>query len=397
MTRSMEWAILLAANQAISAKKLGTYGVGALLLSKSGRILQRSHNKVIVNNILVDPTAHAERLLVDWYFAQPKHTVPSAKDITLVTSVDPCCMCAGALLVAGFKVIVAANDTYAGINFDLSATYPSLASTALRETARQTISYPAVIGDSRFARSASGSPIDKKLFITQTIDRRTLEKCNFTFEKTLSIIREKIYSDINLDHLLDISKLSVSNPIIVALKENYPHALQYKSPSKYHPDLGLAKYLKEAIDEDAANGGHGNAVALLDYFGNLILCLPGNHRRSPIHTAFMRCTRSYSRLRAGLNSYPGIERYLHPPRFGTFIFANGPDYSAQSFMDLGAYGSTMEGPLPATNPFQFQYIRPSLSQEKIRWLCSQLPPLYSREIGINPTQVTDRLLIGAIE
>lgn len=396
MITSMEGAISLVAKQAMRAKQRGTYGVGALLLDGSGQILQEAHNNVIVNNILADPTAHAERQLVDWYYAQPRHTVPPAKDITLVTSVDPCCMCAGAVLVAGFRVIVAANDTHAGINFDLSATFPSLASTGLQEVARETISYPAVTGASSFARSASGSPVDKKLFTHQSIDYKMLEKCNSTFEETLAVIKNKVYNDIPSDHLLDISKLPSSHPIIGALKKTYPQALQYRTSSRHSPDAGLAKYLKAAIHLDIANGGYGNAVALLDYFGNLILCAAGNQHRSPIHTAFMRCTRLYSKLRASLSSFPGVEKYLHPPRFGTFIFAIGPDHSARSFMDFGAYGSTIEGPLPASNPFQFQYVRPSLPQEKMKWLCSRLPPLYSQEIRVNPTQVTDRMLIEAI-
>lgn len=396
MTTSVEDAMALVVEQAMLARDRGTYGVGALLLSKSGEMLKEIHNNVIINDRLNDPTAHAERQLVDWYYSQPKNTVPCSEDVILITSLDPCCMCAGAILVAGFKVIVVANDTYAGINFDLSATFPSLGSKTLQLAARQAISYPAVIGSSSFARSASGPSLNQDLFASQAIDHDLLEKSYSTFEGTLATVKEKVYSDITPDNLLDVSELHSSDPLVVALKKVYPRALQYRTPLRYSPDLGLAEYLRPEIAVDLANGGDGNAVALLDHFGNLILCCPGNRRRSPIHTAFMLCTRLYSRLRASLSFYPSVERYLHPPRFGTFVFAIGPDRSAHSFMDLGAYGSTMEGPLWATNPHQLQYVKPSLSKAELNSLCAGLPPLYSQEIALNPTQVTDQRLIAAI-
>ena len=34
-------------------------------------------------------------------------------------------------------------------------------------------------------------------------------------------------------------------------------------------------------------------------------------------------------------------------------------------MNLGAYGSTMEGPLPAANPHQFQYVKASMPQDEL--------------------------------
>ncbi|UUZ50410.1 hypothetical protein LP420_11310 [Massilia sp. B-10] len=65
----------------------------------------------------------------------------------------------------------------------------------------------------------------------------------------------------------------------------------------------------------------------------------------------MECTRRYAQLRFKLMQQADDEmradvcRYLAHPRHGTFVFARGPDASAASFMNLGAYGSTMEGPL----------------------------------------------------
>ena len=50
-------------------------------------------------------------------------------------------------------------------------------------------------------------------------------------------------------------------------------------------------------------------------------------------------------------------------------------------MNLGAYGSTMEGPLPPNNPAQLQYVRPRVTQAELDALCAGMPPLYRDVIG----------------
>jgi cytosine deaminase len=65
-------------------------------------------------------------------------------------------------------------------------------------------------------------------------------------------------------------------------------------------------------------------------------------------------------------------------------------------MDLGAYGSTMEGPLPQHNPRQFQYVQPAMPQEELDAICVAMPPLYRDEIGIRPVQVENLDLIAAL-
>ncbi len=66
-------------------------------------------------------------------------------------------------------------------------------------------------------------------------------------------------------------------------------------------------------------------------------------------------------------------------------------------MNLGAYGSTMEGPLPDDNPAQFQYVIPSIAQAELDAVCAQMPPLYRDTIRIRPTQVREQALIDALQ
>ncbi len=116
----------------------------------------------------------------------------------------------------------------------------------------------------------------------------------------------------------------------------------------------------------------------------------------------MECTRQYAQLRYKLmhgatqEVCAEVRQYLAHPREGTFVFAVGPDDSASGFMDLGAYGSTMEGPLPADNPAQFQYVRAGQDAAALRALCEALPPLYRNVIKISPAQVRDQALIDAL-
>jgi cytosine deaminase len=65
-------------------------------------------------------------------------------------------------------------------------------------------------------------------------------------------------------------------------------------------------------------------------------------------------------------------------------------------MELGAYGSTMEGPLPPENPAQFQYVRPQLPDAQLRDVCEAMPPLYRDIIGVRPVQVRDAALVAAL-
>ena len=60
----------MAAAQAIAARTQGTYGVGGVLLDQQGNVLKALQNNVVCEGLIFDPTAHGERKLIDWYFAE---------------------------------------------------------------------------------------------------------------------------------------------------------------------------------------------------------------------------------------------------------------------------------------------------------------------------------------
>ena len=394
-------AVALAATQAIAAKTQGTFGVGGVLLDARGNVLKALQNNVVREGLIFDPTAHGERQLIDWYFAERAmgRELPPPDEVTLVTSLDPCAMCTGAILSAGFNVVVAANDPKAGVNHDAKFTFSSLPAD-LRELAASRFFYPAVLGASCFARHGSG-PSPKSFFIGKTIAEPTQALCSLAFEATHDKVQALLTQDPSRDGLKDPAVLPANHPLVRKLRVLYPDALAYRC-TPHRPDARLAPFLRAAMERDRAHGGQGDAVALLDAFGNLLLCAPGRRLQSTICTAFMECTRRYAQLRfklmqgASERVQADVRSYLAHPREGTFVFARGPDAGTHSYMNLGAYGSTMEGPLPANNPAQFQYVLPTLPPEQLAQICAQMPPLYRDTIRINPQQVADQDLIEAL-
>jgi tRNA(adenine34) deaminase len=116
MNQSLDQAMDLAIGQ---AKASGIdVPVGAVLLAPSGQVVASAHNE---RELTGDPTAHAELLAIqrvgkakgDWRL----------EDLTLVVTLEPCVMCAGAIVAARIpKVIFGAFDEKvgaAGSRYDL--------------------------------------------------------------------------------------------------------------------------------------------------------------------------------------------------------------------------------------------------------------------------------------
>jgi cytosine deaminase len=310
-------------------------------------------------------------------------------------------MCSGAILAGGFNVVVAAPDKSAGVNYDTSAGFDALPD-PLREQAQSSFSYPAVLGSSSYARAGSGAA-PKSFFIGKTIAEATQALCSLVFEATSGEVMDLINTDLPQAQLLDPATLPADHAIVRALRQLYPEALSHRC-APHQPDAGLAPFLLQAMARDREHGGEGtgDAAALLDSFGNLLLCMPGRITQSGIRSAFMEATRAYAQLRykllAGATSaqQQEIRRYLGHPKDGTFVFAQGPDRGAISYMNLGAFGSTMEGPAPLGNPAPLQYVLPRMPEQELAALCGAMPPLYRDVIRIHPTQVANAELIAAL-
>lgn len=96
----------IALNEAWKAYDLGEVPVGALIIDSDGAVLGKAHNETIARN---DPTAHAEILAL----REAAATVENYRllNTKLYVTVEPCMMCAGALIHARVEeVIYGARD-----------------------------------------------------------------------------------------------------------------------------------------------------------------------------------------------------------------------------------------------------------------------------------------------
>ena len=105
-----EAVMRLAFAEAQAAERAGEVPVGAVVLSPTGEILGRGNNQVLRT---ADPTAHAEIVAL----RQAGHALGNYRLLgcTLVCTLEPCAMCAGAVLHARLaRLVFATRDPKAG-------------------------------------------------------------------------------------------------------------------------------------------------------------------------------------------------------------------------------------------------------------------------------------------
>ena len=108
-TAADEFGMRLALDQALNAQLAGEVPVGAVIL-REGRLIATGYNRPITTH---DPTAHAEIVaLRHAALLQQNYRLP---DCTLYVTLEPCAMCAMALLHARVqRVVFAATDPKTG-------------------------------------------------------------------------------------------------------------------------------------------------------------------------------------------------------------------------------------------------------------------------------------------
>lgn len=103
-------AMVLARAEAEAAAAAGDVPVGAVVLGPHGEVLARRHNE---RELLADPVAHAELLAIRDAAATLGEWRLSG--CTVVVTLEPCPMCAGALVAARVaRVVYGAADPKAG-------------------------------------------------------------------------------------------------------------------------------------------------------------------------------------------------------------------------------------------------------------------------------------------
>ncbi len=107
--KNYEYYMREALKEAAKAFDADEVPVGAIIVHK-GKIIARAHNQI---KMLKDPTAHAEIIAI----TQAANFLQSERllDCTMYSTLEPCSMCAGAMVLSRIKnLIYAAKDTKTG-------------------------------------------------------------------------------------------------------------------------------------------------------------------------------------------------------------------------------------------------------------------------------------------
>ena len=370
----------------------GSRGVGGLIMeNRTGRVIAEGRNRryrpvalpfrTVPDEVLTwDYTAHGETGLMKWYFAnRRKLRLPDPADLTVVTTLDPCAMCTGSILAAGFSVATVALDPTGGMNTDGSGAYTTLPPRLRREAKSSSGLY--AIEQQRAYLGPSDLPLRETAVTGVTADA-----CSSVFFGAPSRSLNP-FDDVPVADLVDPRSLSAGSAFRERTRMTWPHAFSLRLADPRRPTAALRRFLEEL---NRATPGSTNAVAFIDPFGNLLSASADHPERGPIATAFMNTTQAYARTRYALfndaATHEDAKRTLTAPRAGVFVWLHAPTPGlATTIKDLGAYGSTIGRPAPGS----FQYFLPP-RDGTIGNLLEQiaaLPPFYTQTVTIEPVQV----------
>ena len=96
-----EEMMLIAIDEAKAAAQIGEVPVGAVIIDGDGEVIARAHNIRETHN---DPVGHAE--IVAIRTAAERLGTRRLTDCTIYVTLEPCPMCAGAIMNAGLKRLV---------------------------------------------------------------------------------------------------------------------------------------------------------------------------------------------------------------------------------------------------------------------------------------------------
>ncbi len=100
-------------SEAIDSAEEGNFGVGAVLVDRSGNILRKGRNRVFYPYFRSD--IHAEMDIITGFESESKKTRGTG-DLTLFSSLEPCPMCLTRLIISGVgRVYHAAIDEPGGM------------------------------------------------------------------------------------------------------------------------------------------------------------------------------------------------------------------------------------------------------------------------------------------
>jgi tRNA(Arg) A34 adenosine deaminase TadA len=328
---SAELVRVSAENAIVEAKlaaEAGSFAVGASLVGRDGAILARARNRVAGEESKRDPTAHAERRLIDWYYSRRAagRQLPTENDLVIVGTVEPCMMCAGALLSTGISSLSLCEDAAAGVG--ISHGHQRLPS-SLRSIAHQGMR---LLGDARTAAPSSSPDL--------------VREATALFATTLTSVRESV----NQDSLRAVEAV----------------------PFGDQADWLTAIEAARKVGAQIAGVRLGEAQPIMPH---------GRNRTSPIGYPALELVRTIAR-RGLVSSLGGIERGMLQ-----FVLAGGFESDAAIVTSLGAIGSFAEGPV-GRSPYIVMQAVSGDAFSRATQIFDGFPPFYRDVIGLSLARET---------
>lgn len=401
--RNAEEAAALALSMATLASDHNTYGVGGVIIENAtGRVIKAMQNRVVQplgdglgsmsnQSYTRDPTAHGEVQLVTWYYENAEAlNLPTPDKLTIVSSLDPCAMCAGTLTTSGFNVAVVAYDTVAGINWNTQFNFTGMP-TDIKNKLLGQFGYYGVQGSNPSRQYVGAGNV---AFSNTEVSAATANGCLTVFTDSSVAVRNAVAGN-GLDPRNPAGQqITMVNPYGTAIEAPYrlawSDAFSIRLANYRFPDNSLKLYL-ESLVQQTPNAR--NAVAYLDYYGNLLMASADRFDISPIQTAMMTVIQNYSRLMFNLVNDPVTtdiaQRTLASPKYGTYVYLYAPSGNETTTLkDLGAFGSSLAGNIPVTSPSNLQYYAdPTGNITGLRSLIRGMPPIYSMGYTIDPQPI----------
>jgi len=412
--------------QALISASESCYGVGGIIVENgTGKIIKawgnRAQGRLKSGEYYpLDPSNHGEMQLVRWYYEnqdqikQELGYLPKPQQLTVVTSLDPCAMCAGGLCAAGFNVgVIAPDDSGGGVNWDSTARFDHVPD-PIRDQLRSLFGYYSVY-DVSYRSTYKGNP--NLLFNSSNLSDLLYHANTAAFDDSAAAVKKvRDLARISLKDIHDPASLPAYDSTIVLLKNQFPEALKLRLSQKvdinqpglpgsdipyYRPSEELHLLLKQAV---ASEPGATNAVAMIDQFGNLLRIGVDTPSQGPIKTALFNAISDYSRFLFGLISEASdattpekykqstAYNYLSPANRVSYIYLRSPSGGlATTLKDLGLYGSANDGII--------QYIEPPTlgTKSDFEQHVRALPIYYLQSEEITPLQTVPDYLNIIVE
>jgi tRNA(Arg) A34 adenosine deaminase TadA len=295
-----------------------TYAIGAALLDETtGEILRYARNQVIKDDKIFNYQHHAEKQLIDWLIANEKELGIKGHTMTIISSLDPCIMCAGTALASNVNIISVALDERAGANHWGNCSYPFF-NDALKSEAQKSLGYFAIEGTDRDKHLGYKGDEFDKVKISKALHDGVL---NYFIESTKIVDEMKANDNIGED------------PCTVD-QVNFYRSIQDIGYSINSNDdkINFVNHVMELAYEGATSDTLNNVAAIID--GNKDVLLFGVQNPShPIKTAISNVMHKYWEMKVALekgnNCY--IETLENVSMINLFDLSHS---DAVSFMDL---------------------------------------------------------------